>query len=54
MIFMNFKSSNVLLDDQWNAKLSDFGVAQILGPDEKHVTHIITKVCYFILVIIDI
>ncbi|KAF5823633.1 putative protein kinase RLK-Pelle-RLCK-VIIa-2 family [Helianthus annuus] len=39
MIFMNFKSSNVLLDDQWNAKLSGFGVPQM----QKEITHIKTK-----------
>ncbi|KAJ0624602.1 putative protein kinase RLK-Pelle-RLCK-VIIa-2 family [Helianthus annuus] len=46
MIFMNFKSSNVLLDDQWNAKLSGFGVPQM----QKEITHIKTKVLGLMLI----
>nr|XP_043632404.1 serine/threonine-protein kinase PCRK1-like [Erigeron canadensis] len=42
IIFRDFKSSNILLDDQWNAKLSDFGLAR-LGPKDGH-THVTTAV----------
>ncbi|GAA0148970.1 hypothetical protein LIER_08267 [Lithospermum erythrorhizon] len=42
IIFRDFKSSNILLDEQWNGKLSDFGLAR-LGPEEGQ-THVSTAV----------
>ncbi|XP_076895790.1 serine/threonine-protein kinase PCRK1-like [Bidens hawaiensis] len=42
IIFRDFKSSNILLDKNWNAKLSDFGLAR-LGPADE-LEHVSTAV----------
>ncbi|KAG9150132.1 hypothetical protein Leryth_009699 [Lithospermum erythrorhizon] len=42
IIFRDLKSSNILLDEQWNGRLSDFGLAK-LGPQEG-LTHVSTAV----------
>ncbi|CAH2060856.1 unnamed protein product [Thlaspi arvense] len=42
VIYRDFKTSNILLDSNYNAKLSDFGLAKD-GPEGDH-THVTTRV----------
>ncbi|CAK9231537.1 unnamed protein product [Sphagnum troendelagicum] len=38
VVHRDIKSSNILVDSEWNAKVSDFGLAKLLGAGKSHVT----------------
>ena len=35
------KSTNILLDDQWNAKVGDFGVSRLVPNGEQHISTVV-------------
>lgn len=38
VVHRDIKSSNILMNDNFDAKLSDFGLAKLLGADKSYVS----------------
>ncbi|XP_042494168.1 probable receptor-like protein kinase At2g42960 [Macadamia integrifolia] len=38
VVHRDIKSSNILIDEEFNAKISDFGLAKLLGAAQSHIT----------------
>lgn len=46
IIHSNIQSSNIMLDDEYQPKISDFGLVKLLPEDKTHVSNKVTGILY--------